>query len=126
MGITIDGNQSLGETLQKTRTGELIGEVGIIARRMEFLEEQADTRNKASHGDHSPYLREIQRLKEELSEERSARSVLIGKKNAEISYFKTELDGLLAEIANTSAGSRTPKSDNFHMASDLKVDDYTV
>ena len=65
-------------------------------------------------------------MKEELSEERSSRAVLINKKNAEISYFKTELDGLLAEIANTSAGSRTPKSDNFHLMSDLKVDDYTV
>ena len=39
MGITIDGNQSLAETLQKSKTGELIGEVGIIARRIEYLEE---------------------------------------------------------------------------------------
>ena len=40
MGLTPDGpNQTLGETLLKTRTGELIGEVGIIARRIEFMEE---------------------------------------------------------------------------------------
>ena len=47
MGITLDGNQSLAETMQKTKTGELIGEVGIIARRIEYLEEQADVRNKS-------------------------------------------------------------------------------
>ena len=48
MGLTIDGNQTLSETLQKTKTGELIGEVGIIARRIEYLEEQADARNKTA------------------------------------------------------------------------------
>ena len=47
MGITLDGNQTLAETMQKTKTGELIGEVGIIARRIEYLEEQADVRNKS-------------------------------------------------------------------------------
>ena len=47
MGITLDGNQSLAETMQKTKTGELIGEVGIIARRIEYLEEQADVRTKS-------------------------------------------------------------------------------
>ena len=41
MGMTMDGNQTLAQTLQKTQTGELIGEVGIIARRIEYLEEQA-------------------------------------------------------------------------------------
>ena len=46
MGITLDGKQSLAETLQKTKTGDLIGEVGIIARRIEYLEEQAETRNR--------------------------------------------------------------------------------
>ena len=30
MGLNIDGNQTLSETLAKTKTGELIGEVGII------------------------------------------------------------------------------------------------
>ena len=48
MGLTVEGNQSMAETMQKTRTGDLIGEVGIIARRIEFLEEQADARNRTS------------------------------------------------------------------------------
>ena len=110
MGITVDGNASLAETLQKTKTGELIGEVGIIARRIEYLEEQAEVRNKTSTADLGPYKREIARLNQELEQERSSRAVLISKKNAEISYFKSELDGLLSEIANTSAGSSPPKS----------------
>lgn len=110
MGITLDNNKSLAETLQQTKTGELIGEVGIIARRIEYLEEQAEARNKLQQGDHGPCKREIARLNQELAQERSSRAVLIGKKNAEISYFKSELDGLLSEIANTSASSSPPKS----------------
>ena len=39
MGITLEGNQTLSETIQKTKTGELLSEVGIIARRIEYLEE---------------------------------------------------------------------------------------
>ena len=111
MGLTVDGNQTLAETLAKTKTGELIGEVGIIARRLEHLEEQSEARTKQANGDYEPYKREIARLTEELNQERSGRAVLIGKKNAEIAYFKAELDGLLSEIANTSVGSSAQKSD---------------
>ena len=110
MGLTVDGNATLAETLAKTKTGELIGEVGIIARRLEHLEEQSEARTKHVQGDYEPYKREIARLTEELNQERSGRAVLIGKKNAEIAYFKAELDGLLSEIANTSASS-AQKSD---------------
>jgi hypothetical protein len=39
MGISLDANQTLGETLHKAKTGELLGEVGIISRRIEYLEE---------------------------------------------------------------------------------------
>ena len=108
MGISVNGNQTLAETLQKTKTGELIGEVGIIQRRIEYLEERSDMRSKQQQGDHEPYRREIARLQDELKQERSQRQVLIGKKNAEIAYFKAELDGLLAEIANTSASTNSP------------------
>ena len=44
MGLTVDGNATLADTLAKTKTGELIGEVGIIARRLENLEEQSEAR----------------------------------------------------------------------------------
>ena len=82
------------------------------------MEEQAEHRNKQIVGDHEPYKREIARLQEELEQERSGRSVLIAKKNAEIAYFKTELDGLLSEIANTSVGSSAHKSPNSAFQSD--------
>ena len=110
MGITLEGNQTLSETIQKTKTGELLSEVGIIARRIEYLEEQSDARNKQAIGEHGPCRREIDRLTEELRQERSSRSILISKKNAEIAYFKAELDGLLSEIANTSVGSKSANS----------------
>ena len=43
-----------------------MGEVSIFARRLEYLEEQSDARNKQIQGDHEPCRREINRLKEEL------------------------------------------------------------
>ena len=84
----------------------------LCIQRIEYLEEQAETRNRTQQGDHGPCRREIERLTHELEQERSSRAVLISKKNAEISYFKAELDGLLSEIANTatSVGSSPPKS----------------
>ena len=72
--------------------------MNIIARRIEFLEEQSDQRNREVQSDHDPYRREIARLNEELEMERASRANIITKKNAEIAYFKTELDGLLTEI----------------------------
>ena len=117
MGLTPDGpNQTMSETLSKTKTGELIGEVGIIARRIEFLEEQAENRSKQILVDHEPYKREIARLTEELEQERSSRAILISKKNAEITYFKTELDALLGEIASTSASSAKKSDSHSHQA----------
>ena len=113
MGMTIDGNQTIVDTMQKTNTGELIGEVGIIAKRIEYLEEQAENRNKQSQADFEPYKREIARLNEELQHERARFQNLIGKKNAEISYFKSELDGLLSEMMNsTQVSQSSPQKSN--------------
>ena len=72
-------------------------------------------------GDHAPCRREIARLTEELNLERSGRQVIIGKKNAEIAYFKTELDALLGEIANqstTTAQSSAAKSETSPFVTD--------
>ncbi len=63
-------------------SGELIGEVSIIQRRIEFLEEQADNRNKQAMSEHDPCRREIARLNEELQQERASRANVINKKNA--------------------------------------------
>ena len=56
-------------------------------------------------GDADPYKREIARLGQELEAEKALRSTLISKKNAEIAYFKNELDSLLSEIQSTSTRS---------------------
>lgn len=45
-----------------------------------------------------PYLREIEMLRSKLTQERQIRESLISKKNAEVSYFKAELDALLSEM----------------------------
>lgn len=89
----------------KGSANELITEMAVLQRRLEFLEEQADERNKQMISEHAPCRREIQRLQQELTEERDLRSNLINKKNKEISYFKNELDGLLQDIASTSTDS---------------------
>lgn len=80
--------------------------MSIISRRIEFLEEQSDQRNKQAMSEHDPCRREISRLNEELQMEKASRANIICKKNAEIAYFKTELDGLLSEI-QTSASSQS-------------------
>ena len=94
--MTLDGKSTFGTLTGKS--GELMSEVSVIQRRIEFLEEQADTRNKMTSNDHEPCRKEIARLNEELKQERASRANIINKKNAEISYFKAELDALLSEI----------------------------
>ena len=91
--------------IENQGTNELMTDVGVLLRRLEFLEEQADERNKAMVSEHAPCRREIQRLTQELVEEKDMRSNLINKKNKEIAYFKSELDGLLTDIASTSTDS---------------------
>ena len=61
--------------------------------------------------EHEPLRREIARLVEELQQEKASRANMINKKNAEIAYFKTELDALLSEI-QTSASSHSANKSN--------------
>ena len=91
--------------VDKATTNDLMTEMSVLQRRLEFLEEQADERSKQMINEHAPCRREIQRLNQELVEERDLRTNLINKKNKEIGYFKNELDGLLTDIASTSADS---------------------
>ena len=47
MGITMDKNQaSIAQTLASNKTTDLIGDVSMFQRRIEFLEEQAQERNR--------------------------------------------------------------------------------
>ena len=80
---------------------ELIDEVQMLIRRIEFLEEQSDKRTKSAYLEsQEPYLREIEMLKSKLVQERQIREQVIQKKNAEVGYFKAELDALLSEMSN--------------------------
>jgi hypothetical protein len=45
-------------------------------------------------------MREIEMLKSKLMQERDIRDQMLQKKNAEVSYFKAELDALLSEMQN--------------------------
>ena len=50
---------------------ELIDEVQMLIRRIEFLEEQSDKRTKSAYLEsQEPYLREIEMLKSKLVQER--------------------------------------------------------
>ena len=53
-----------------------------------------------------PYIREIEMLKSKLVQEREMRDQMLQKKNAEVSHFKAELDGLLSEMANSFKAKR--------------------
>ena len=80
---------------------DLIDEVQMLVRRIEFLEEQSEKRAKAEYLENQePYMREIEMLKSKLMQERDMREQIIQKKNAEVSYFKAELDALLSEMSN--------------------------
>jgi len=77
-----------------------------MLRRLEFLEEQSEERGKNQRNEHAPCRREIERLNGELQDEKISRGKVLAKKNAEIAYFKAELDTLLAELANQTASSK--------------------
>lgn len=80
---------------------DLIDEVQMLVRRIEFLEEQSDKRAKNTYLENQePYMREIEMLKSKLVQEREMRDQIVQKKNAEVSYFKAELDALLSEMQN--------------------------
>lgn len=80
---------------------DLIDEVQLLVRRIEFLEEQSEKRSKSSYLEsQEPYVREIEMLKSKLMQEREMRDQIVQKKNAEVSYFKAELDALLSEMQN--------------------------
>ena len=74
-----------------------------LMKRLEHLEEMATERDKLLKNEQAPYKREIERLMGELESEKQRRGKLMAKKNAEIAYFKAELDTLLAELASTQA-----------------------
>lgn len=82
----------------KGADGDLSGDVSFITRRLEFLEKQSEDRSKQIATGQAPLRKEIAALQQELQEERATRERAISKKNAEVAYFKKELNELLTEI----------------------------
>lgn len=80
---------------------DLIDQVQLMARKIEYMEEQSEQRAKASYlQNQEPLLREIDMLKSKLSQEREIREQIVEKKNAEVRSFKSQLDALLNEMQN--------------------------
>ena len=82
----------------KEPNSELVEELGVMMKRIEFLEEQSDERSKSAYLDHNLCNRKIQQLNEEVEAEKQEKVRLLSKKSQEVAYFKAELDGLLKEI----------------------------
>jgi len=51
--------------------------------------------------EHGHCKKEIKRLHDALEDERTDKSRLLSKKNAEVSYFKSELESLLSEMQSS-------------------------
>jgi hypothetical protein len=83
--------------------GDTQGDVNYMMRRLEFLEDQSDERNRSQRNEHAPCRREIERLTAEIDCEKAERGKIMAKKNSEIAGFKAELDTLLTELANQQA-----------------------
>jgi hypothetical protein len=57
---------------------DLIDEVQLLVRRIEFLEEQSEKRSKSSYLEsQEPYVREIEMLKSKLMQEREMRDQIV-------------------------------------------------
>eukprot|EP00347_Sterkiella_histriomuscorum_P002106 403369452 len=110
---------SIRNTLRKTQNGaenvdnniELFDELAVVMKRIEFLEQQSEEREKVQDQGHGPCKRELMRLSQEIEEERQDKIRLVSKKNAEVAYFKAELDALLSEMKNT-IGNKNRKTTN--------------
>lgn len=79
-------NLGIKGTLKPGATGlidqnEIIEEVGLVVKRLEFLEQQSEERGKQMSMDHGPCKREVQKLYDQLEEERSDKARLLAKKN---------------------------------------------
>jgi len=87
--------------LNKSNPNELVDELGLIQRRLELLEASSEEREREMRKESEPYRKEIDRLMNEIEAERVEHARIITKKNAEISYFKQELDLLLNDMKST-------------------------
>lgn len=96
------------KSTMKGGTMDLIDQVQMMVRKIEFLEEQSEQRAKATYlQNQEPLLREIEMLKSKLAQEREIRDQIVEKKNAEVRSFKSQLDALLSEMQNQFSKKKT-------------------
>lgn len=81
---------------------ELLEELSILTKRIEYMEQQSDERSKSQYLDHNICSRKIKQLEEEIENEKNDKIRILTKKNQEVAFFKTELDSLLNEIQKTA------------------------
>lgn len=101
---------------------ELMDELNYMRRKIESLEDQSDLRHKLNEEGNLPFKRQIDALKQQLEDERVQRLNIINKKNAEIAYFKQELESLLSEIAKQHSKKATGKKQTAKPTDNVVVD----
>ena len=106
-------NLGLKGTL-KNDGSDILDEVALIMKRIDYLEQQSEDRNRNSGMEHTQCKREIQRLMDALEGERMDKARLLSKKNAEVSYFKSELDSLLGDMRTTIASKSMKRTTSIH------------
>lgn len=94
----------LKQGMSKGTTNEdLVQDVNFVSRRLDHLASQAEQRQQNMLNESAPMRQKCEQLQQQLIEERSMRDKVIQKKNAEVAYFKKELDSLLQEIAKKTS-----------------------
>lgn len=88
--------------VSKDPNAELLEELSILTKRIEFMEQQSDERSKSQYLDHNMCSRKIKQLEEEIENEKNDKIRILTKKNQEVGYFKAELESLLNEIQKTA------------------------
>lgn len=86
----------------KDPNAELLEELSVLTKRIEYMEQQSDERSKSQYLDHNLCSRKIKQLEEEIQTEKNEKIRMLTKKNQEVAYFKAELDMLLNEIQKTA------------------------
>lgn len=89
--------QTVGQKSQSNNQ-DLVEELTVMMKRIEFLEQQSEERSKSQFKDHNVCNRRMQQMQEEIEIERQEKVRMVAKKNAEVAYFKKELENLLGEL----------------------------
>ena len=71
----------------KDPNAELLEELSVLSKRIEYMESQSDERSKSQYLDHNLCSRRIKQLEEDIQTEKSDKVRILTKKNQEVAYF---------------------------------------